>query len=115
MGLLVFLRTIAVRRKQRTLLSAIGNSPVRYSSSPGISLENPVVITGAGHDMIGTMAIFGWLINKRGTMHVDWRVRIKRGHHDGQRHIDIYEIQSRSGVEETFYFDITESWGKMPF
>lgn len=58
---------MALRRKQRSLLRAIDNSPVRYSRSPGISLENPVVITGAGDDMIGSMAVFAWLIKKRGT------------------------------------------------
>ncbi len=94
------------------MVRAVNNSTVRYSDSPGISLENPVVITGAGNDMMGSLAILTWLIKKRGTMHVDWRARIKRGHHDGVRHIDIYEIQTRYGVEETFYFDITESFGK---
>jgi hypothetical protein len=50
--------------------------------------------------MLGTMAVFAWLIKKRGTMNVDWRVRTKRGHHDGQRHIDIYDIQSRSALKK---------------
>ena len=107
-----FLHAIAVRRKQRSLMRAIDSSSVCYSSSPGISLEHPVVITGADHDLLGTMAILAWLIRKRGTMGVDWQMLVKTGHHDGQRHIDIYEIQSRSGVNETFYFDITESYGK---
>jgi hypothetical protein len=113
MGLIRFLRTMAVRRRQRSLLRAIASSPVRYSDSPGISLENPVVITGAGDDMIGSMAVFAWLIRKRGTMHVDFRLLGKRGSSEGDRHIDIHTIQSRSGVEETFYFDITESWGRI--
>ena len=113
MGLLRYLRIMAVRRKQRAMLRAVDDSSVRYSDSPGTSLENPVVITGAHHDMVGTMAVFAWLIRKRGTMHVDWRVRVKRGHHDGQRDIDIYDIQTCDGVEETFYFDLTESYGKM--
>lgn len=112
MGLLLLLRTFVARRKQRSLLQAIDDSPVRYSDSPGISLDNPVVITGAGHDLAGTLAIFVWLIRKRGTMNIDWQIRDKRGSYDGQRHVDIYTIQSRSGVEETFYFDITESFGK---
>ena len=113
MGLIRFLRAIAVRRKQRSILRAIESSSVRYSDSPGISLENPVVITGAGDDMIGSMAIFAWLIRKRGTMHVDFRLLGKRGYSEGDRHVDVYTIQSRSGVDETFYFDITESWGKI--
>ncbi|KPK04248.1 MAG: hypothetical protein AMS20_08860 [Gemmatimonas sp. SG8_28] len=115
MGLLRLLRIWAVRRKQRSMLQALEGSSVRYSDSPGISLENPVVITGAHHDLMGTMAVFAWLIRKRGTMNVDWRIRVKRGHHDGQRHIDIYDIQTRLGVEETFYFDLTESWGKLQY
>ena len=115
MGLLTWFRALTVRRKQRSLLQGIDSSSVRYSDSPGISLENPVVITGAGHDMMGTMAVFAWLIKKRGTMNVDWRLLAKSGDHDGQRHVDIYRIQSRSGVEETFYFDVTESFGKMSF
>lgn len=115
MGLVRLLRIWAVRRKQRSMLRALEGSSVRYSDSPGISLENPVVISGAQHDMIGTMAVFAWLIKKRGTMHVDWRLRVKRGHHNGERHIDIYEIQTRFGVDETFYFDLSESYGKFPF
>ena len=115
MGLLRLLRILAVHRKQRSMVRAVESSSVRYSDSPGISLENPVVITGAKHDMMGTLAVFVWLIKKRGTMHVDWRVRIKRGDHDGQRHIDIYEIETSSGVHETFYFDLTESWGNFTF
>ena len=115
MGPLRSLKIMAVRRKQRSMLRALEGSSVHYSESPGISLENPVVITGAQHDMIGTMAVFAWLIKKRGTMHVDWRLRVKRGHHDGQRHIDIYDIQTRFGVNETFFFDLTESYGKYPF
>ena len=115
MGLLRFLRILALRRKQRSILRAIDGSSVHYSDSPGISLENPVVITGAQHDMVGTMAVFAWLIKKRGTMSVEWRLRGKSGHNDGLRHVDIYHIQTRSGVDETFYFDVTESFGKMPF
>ena len=115
MGLLRFLKVMTLRRRQRSILRALKGSSVRYSDSPGISLENPVVITGAQHDMIGTMAVFAWLIKKRGTMHVDWQLRVKRGHQDGQRHIDIYDIQTRFGVDETFYFDVTESFGKDPF
>jgi hypothetical protein len=34
---------------------------------------------------------------------------------NGRRHIDIYDIESRDGVVETFYFDITESFGKFSF
>jgi len=115
MGLIRFLRVMAVRRRQRSILRAIEASSVQYSDSPGISLENPVVITGAGDDMIGSMAIFAWLIKKRGTMHVDFRLLGKRGSSQGDRHIDVYTIQSRSGVQETFYFDITESFGKIGF
>ena len=102
MALLRFFQTMALRRKQRWLLRAIDSSSVRYSNSPGISLENPVVITGAGDDIIGTMS-------------VDWRIRARHGDHYEQRHIDIYEIQTRFGVNETFYFDVTESYGKLRF
>lgn len=112
MGLLGFLRVRAVRRQQRELLDAVDLFSVAYSGSPGISLENPVVITGAEYDLMGSMAILAWLIRKRGTMGLDWRTLQKSGDFDGQRHIDIYKIQSRSGVTETFYFDVTESWGK---
>jgi len=115
MGLLRFLRTRKALRQQRRLLSAIDNSPVHYSDSPGIALENPVVITGAGNDIVGSMAIFAWLIRKRGAQAIEWRVLRKWGRHDGQKHIDIYEIQTRDGVLETFYFDITESFGKWSF
>ena len=96
------------------MLSAIDHSAVRYSDSPGVSVENPVIITGAGHDMVGTMAIFAWLMRKRGTQGHDWQVRGKWGRSDNQHHIDVYEIQTRNGVVETFYFDVTESFGKWP-
>jgi hypothetical protein len=45
-------------------------------------------------------------------MNIDWRLRVKRGHHDGRRHIDIYEIQTKSGEDVTRFFDVTESFGK---
>ena len=64
--------------------------------------------------MVGTMAIFAWLMRKRGTQGHDWQVRGKWGRSDNQHHIDVYEIQTRDGVVETFYFDVTESFGKWP-
>lgn len=112
MALLDVFRIRALRRQQRELLDGVDRFSVVYSDGPGISLENPVVITGAEYDQMGSLAIFAWLIRKRGTMGLDWRVLVKTGHHDERRRIDIYQIQSRSGVTETFYFDITESWGK---
>jgi len=111
MGLPAFLRAIAARRRQRSLVRAIDRSPVCFSSSPGVSFENPVVITGAGHDLMGSMAILAWLIGKRGTLGVDWQILVKSGHSVGERHIDVYEIELKSGAKETYYFDITESYG----
>ena len=114
MRLPAFLRAVAVRPKQRSLLRAIDSSPVRYSNRPGIFLQDPAVITGAELDVMGTMAILAWLIKKRGTMGIDWQTLVKSGHHDGHKNIDIHEIQSRSGIRETFYLDITESYGRWP-
>jgi hypothetical protein len=87
-------------------------SPICYSPSNGNSLEDPVVITGARTDLEGTAAVFGWLLREYGGMNIDWRLRVKRGHHDGHRHIDIYEIQTKSGEDVTRFFDVTESFGK---
>jgi hypothetical protein len=112
--LLDVFEVIKVRWRQRRLVRDIERSPIRYSDGTGASLEDPIVITGAAHDILGTAAILSWLIRQHGTMNVDWRMRIKSGHHDGERHIDIYVIQLRSGEERTYFFDISESWGKWP-
>ncbi len=97
---------------QRRLLQDVQDSPIRFSTGSGISLDDPVLITGARHDVEGSAAILCWLIRKYGTMNVDWRLRRQRGWHDGGRQIDIYVIQLRSGEERTCYFDVTESYGK---
>ena len=114
MGLLRLLQSMKYRRRPRRMVHAVESSPICYSNGTGASLEDPIVITGAGHDMVGTMAIFSWLVQRHGEMNVEWQMLGKSGHHDGQRDIDIYTIQLRSGEERTYYFDITESYGKWP-
>lgn len=111
MRLPAFLHDVVVHGKEPSFLRAIDRSPVRYSDSPGLSLDNPVVITGAEHDLMGTMAILAWLIRKRGTMGIDWWALVKRGHHDEHRHGDTNEIQLKTGARETSYFDVTDSFG----
>jgi hypothetical protein len=103
-----------LRRRQRRLISDVERSSICYSDGSATSLEDPVAITGAAWDIEGSAAILAWLIGKHGTMDVDWRVRIKRGHHDNGRHIDMYVIRLRSREEKTYYFDVSESYGKLP-
>jgi len=112
MGLFGFLQAIQLRRKQRKLLQGIDRSPIGYSNAPGDSLDDPIVVTGAKLDIEGTAAVFAWLIRQHGTMDVDWRLHTKSGAASGDRHIDIYRIQLRSGEERTFYFDVSESFGR---
>lgn len=97
---------------QRSIVRAAEEIPIRYSDGSGSSLDDPIVVSGAGRDLLGTLGIFAWLIQRNGTMDVDWTIRRKSGHHEGERHIDIYTIQDKSGELRTFYVAISESYLK---
>ena len=114
MRLVNFLRTIPLRRRQRRMVESIQHSRVQYSDALGKDPDNPIVITGAQHDMVGTMAILAWLIDRHGTMNADWRIAVKSSRGDADKHIDVYTIELRSGERETYYFDVTESFGMWP-
>lgn len=87
---------------------------VRYSDASGDALENPIVITGAEYDLVGTAAAWEWLVSQYGTPDADWKMLLKRAWWVGEVFIDEYVIELPSGEERQHFFDLTESYLKWP-
>jgi hypothetical protein len=114
MGITRFVEKLKLRRGRRELLRDIQAWGIHYTQGEGDTLDDPIVITGAEYDLVGTKAIIAWLSRRYGVLGVDWRVALKSGGFSEERQIDEYDIELSSGAKRQHFFDITESYCKWP-
>jgi len=110
MGIRRFLQVRQMRRRQARLLRDIEASDIQYSEGDGKTLDEPVIVTGAGSDAEGTFAVFGWLQRRYGVLGEDWSLSDRRGRTSGDSRIDWYSVTLRSGEQNTHYFDVSQSY-----
>lgn len=87
---------------------------ITFEGGDGASIQQAVIIRGAGHDLVGTIAEFRWLAWEFGKEDVDWGLETHSHGTFENRQIDTVVIRLSSGAVKTVYFDITDSFGKWP-
>ena len=85
-----------------------------YEGGNGESIDEAILVRGAGHDFVGTWAEFAFLNDRFGQMGRDWRLKLHAHGTYGDREIDTVRLEMPNGEQLTLYFDITESFGKWP-
>ena len=103
-------RTLLNRTRPRDTSS----EQITFEGGSGESPEKAVIIRGAFHDLMGTVAEFHWLAAAFGQKDVDWKVVTHAHGTVGNKDIDTVVVRLTSGIERTVYFDVTESFGKWP-
>ena len=87
---------------------------VWYEGGDGSTPEDAIVVRGAGSDLEGVAATFGWMHEHLGAKDEGWRLITHSSGFSGVRKIDTFNVVLRGGVPKLVYFDVSESFGK-PF
>ncbi len=97
-------------------------SKVVYTGGDGTSVENAIVITGAGNSRNGIAAEYEYVAKKLGTKSVDWKPGGQgqttlsdenKKNVEKNKKYDVLTFQNVLNNETlTFYFDITDFYGK---
>ena len=86
----------------------------RYEGGDGSTLNDAIVVRGARSDLEGTAATFLWMHQHVGAKNDAWRLVTHSTGEEGVRKIDTFSVILRDGTHRSFYFDVTESFGKPP-
>jgi hypothetical protein len=82
-----------------------------FGGGNGESFETAVIVN-AGDSAAGIDAEYGYITSQCGRRNKDWTARSQALHdHDGKPY-DVLTIQLSNGEERTFYFDISNFFGK---
>ncbi|HYU52328.1 MAG TPA: hypothetical protein VEK37_05260 [Gemmatimonadaceae bacterium] len=87
---------------------------VWYEGGDGSTPDGAIVVRGAGSDLEGVAATFGWMHEHLGAKDEGWRLVTHSTGYDEVRKIDTFVVILRDGRQKRFYFDVSESFGK-PF
>lgn len=97
-------------------------SKVVYTGGDGTSVENAIVISGAGNERNGIAAEYDYVAKKLGVRFVDWKPGGQgkiagsgdnKKNADNDKKYDVLNFQNILNNETlTFYFDITDFYGK---
>ena len=85
--------------------------PVRISGGDGSSIENAVKIH-ANSTVVGIGAERAYISQVLGKEGVDWHLELQSLYEDGGKQYDAMKVEKADGEVVTFYFDISEFFGK---
>ncbi len=97
MGFLDFLKS----EKKRNL----------YTGGNGETIENAVIINTAT-SLQGITAEYDFVASKCGQKDADWTLESQMVLRSGNKNYDLINVQLKNGDEKSFYFDITQFYGK---
>ena len=101
-----------VEKKGVVYLDAGGvNIPVRISGGDGSSIETAVKIH-ADSTVVGIGTERAYISQVLGKEGVDWELEIQALYEDDGKHYDSMKVKKKDGEEITFFFDISEFFGK---
>lgn len=87
-------------------------SAITYEDRGGESPKTSIVIHGAANHIAGVAAEYAFLARKFGEQGRDWKLEMQAvGETEGRRW-DMMCVKLTDGTRKTFYFDITEFYGK---
>ena len=78
----------------------------------GLTKEKAVIILGAKDETEGVDAEYKWLEEKYGKVNVEWEMVDQTLIDEGDSQFDILKIKFKNGDFKTFWFDITDFYGK---
>lgn len=86
---------------------------VTYEGGDGKSLENIIIVKNAENERNGVAAEYAYIAKQYGVKFVDWKPIGQSTITENNRKIDLIKIQTITSNEiVSFYFDITEFYGK---
>jgi len=87
------------------------NDILSFEGGHGDSQENAVVIH-APNSIIGMMAEYKYLENQYGVRDADWKLFMQSLITGNGKSYDLLTIEMKDGTRKSFYFDITDFYGK---
>ena len=99
------------RKRDPIKVRATASTGVRYSGGEGKSMEDAIVIH-ARSSKVGVTAEYAWIAQMHGQKGTDWEIEFQAlMEHEG-KHFDSLHIKLADGYQLTYYFDISEFFGK---
>ena len=83
-----------------------------YSNHNGQTLETAIKITGAKTAPVGIAAEYEYVTSQLGVQNVDWGLVQQSLYHNEEGDFDVLEVETKEGDAKTFYFNITDFFGK---
>ena len=87
------------------------NNNISFEGGQGDCQENAVVIH-APNSIMGIMAEYKFIENQYGVRNVDWKLFIQSLITGNGKNYDLLTIEIKDGTRKSFYFDITDFFGK---
>lgn len=85
---------------------------VQYSSHSGESLQEAVIISKVANHSAGVQAEYDYVIKKHGQPRIGWMMQGQSLIENEGRAYDRLDIVLKDGSQKSYYFDITEFFGK---
>ena len=97
------------------ILSLFRSKPKRnfisFEGGPGDSKENAVVIY-APDTILGVLCEYQYVGNQCGIRNRDWKLHMQSLISGNGKNYDVLDIEMKDGTRRSFYFDITDFYGK---
>jgi len=93
-----------IRRKPK-------NDLISFEGGPGDCKENAVVVH-APNCIAGIMAEYKYIEDQCGVQNQDWNLIVQFKLSGDGRDYDMMTIETKDGTRKSFYFDITDFFGK---
>lgn len=87
------------------------NDFISFEGGPGDCKENAVVIH-APNCIAGIMAEYKYIEDKNGVQNEDWNLIVQFKLSENGKDYDMMTIETKHGTRKSFYFDITDFFGK---
>ena len=87
------------------------NNIISIEEGQGDSQKNAIVIH-APNSIIGIMAEYKYIENQYGVQDVDWKLCMQSLIAGNGKSYDLLTIEMKDGTKKSFYFDITDFYGK---
>jgi hypothetical protein len=84
---------------------------ILFEGGPGDSTENAVVIH-APDTILGVLAEYQYVGNLCGVRNRDWKLCMQSLVSGNSKTYDVLDIELKDGTRRTFYFDISDFFGK---
>jgi len=107
MGLFDFFK----RQDRGNAAGSARSDGVKYSGGDGSSMERAVVIH-ATSSAAGVQAEYTYLSERHGQQGQEWGLESQALMEEDGRHFDALNVKTRDGQDLTYYFDISEFFGK---